>query len=130
MRPPPHPAPRTPHTLCIAEGTPRASASDQRIGNRDTPVGGERGVQKACYCKGAARPEAWLLRVTAGIMVPTERKRLGSVLRGQSRDSSQGRLESSPGLTSETHLSNRTGYCPDESAYQQAWCLPMVAIFI
>ena len=87
-------------------------------------------MQKACYCKGAARPEAWLLRVTAGIMVPTERKRLGSVLRGQSRDSSQGRLESSPGLTSETHLSNRTGYCPDESAYQQAWCLPMVAIFI
>lgn len=40
--------------------------------------------------------------MTAGIMVPTERKRLGSALRGQSKDSSQGRLESSPGLTSET----------------------------
>ena len=30
VRPPSHPAPCTPHTLCIAEGTPRTSASDQR----------------------------------------------------------------------------------------------------
>ena len=30
VRSPSHPAPCTPHTLCIAEGTPRTSASDQR----------------------------------------------------------------------------------------------------